>query len=205
MEIQQETNGNIIIRDNSGVVLHILPSMHVHKHPRKENAILITSSVLGDREDLGISILASEVGYINKESFTGNVERLKALISEKIAINGVLPFKKELPITKEQDPNYTKYLQANTFEKLLDFIKAHQSNIGGQTLRDGKLIEEEYYCQFETFIIRVVLRYTYKTDAPELIASILMYGSTQYVFQPKKVYKYDTNNTLTGYSYQEPY
>ncbi len=203
MKIKQEDNGNIVITGNNGEILHILPSMYIHQHPRKKNAILITDSIIGTKESLGISILASNIKVINDQFFNGNVENLKNFINKEISVSGVLPPPKQEPLTKENDPNYVAYLQANTFEKMLAFVKENKSNVGGVTIRNGKVMEEEFLCQFQTFIIRVTLSYIYRTDTPNLINYIHMYGSTSHVFKTKKVYQYDSENNITGFVYQE--
>ena len=203
MKIQQATNGNILLLDNENDIQHILSSVFIHKHPRKEDAILITDRVTATNETQGISLLASTIESINEESFNGDVYDLLERLSATITLNGTAATKSEAPLTKENDPNYVAYLQANTFEKLLAFIKLHKSNIGGAKEENGKIIEEEYLCQFETFIIRVTLRYTYRTDKPNLVDEILMYGSTEYVLKPIKVYQYDVNDNIVGYVYRE--
>lgn len=203
MKIQQATNGNILLLDNENNTQHILSSIYIHKHPRKENAILITDGITATNETQGISVLASTIESINEESFNGGVYELLEKLSTTISLNGTIATKNEAPLTKENDPNYVAYLQANTFEKLLAFIQLHKSNIGGVKKENGKVLEEEYLCQFETFIIRVTLSYTYRTDKPILIDEILMYGSTEYVLKPIKVYQYDINDNIVGYQYRE--
>ena len=54
--------------------------------------------------------------------FNGDV---KELLSTQIAASGIVSNKQE-PSTKENDPNYMAYLQANTFEKLLAFVKENK-------------------------------------------------------------------------------
>ncbi len=203
MKIQQATNGNILLLDNENNIQHILSGVYIHRHPRKENAILITDGITTTNEAQGISLLASAIESINEESFNGEVYDLLERLSATITLNGTAATKNEAPLTKENDPNYVAYLQANTFEKLLTFIKLHKSNIGGIKEENGKVLEEEYLCQFETFIIRVTLTYSYRTDKPNLIDEILMYGSTEYVLQPIKVYQYDVNDNIVGYVYLE--
>ncbi|WP_299618824.1 hypothetical protein [uncultured Tenacibaculum sp.] len=203
MKIQQATNGNILLLDNENDILHILSSVYIQKHPRKENAILISDGITAANGTQGISLLASTIESINEESFNGDVYDLLGKLSTAISLNGTIATKNEASLTKENDPNYVAYLQANTFEKLLAFIKLHKSNIGGIKEENGKVLEEEYLCQFETFIIRVTLRYTYRTDKPNLVDEILMYGSTEYVLKPTKVYQYDVNDTIIGYQYRE--
>ncbi|WP_299833744.1 hypothetical protein [uncultured Tenacibaculum sp.] len=203
MKIQQTTNGNILLRDNENDIQHILSSVYIHRHPRKENAILITDGIKATNEAQGISLLASTIDSINEESFNGDVYDLLEKLSTTISLNGTITTKNEPPLTKENDPNYVAYLQANTFEKLLAFIKLHKSNIGGVKEENGKVLEQEYLCQFETFIIRVTLSYTYRTDKPNLVDKILMYGSTEYVLKPIKVYQYDVNDNIVGYVYRE--
>ena len=203
MKIQQENNGNILLLDSENDIQHILSGVYIHKHPRKENAILITDGISATNETQGISLLASTIESINEEIFNGDVYDLLERLSTTITLNGTVATKNEAPLTKENDPNYVAYLQANTFEKLLAFIKLHKSNIGGVKEENGKVLEEEYFCQFETFIIRVTLRYTYRTDKPNLVDEILMYGSTEYVLKPIKVYQYDVNDNIVGYVYQE--
>ena len=203
MKIQQATNGNILLLDNENDIQHILSSVFIHKHPRKEDAILITDRVTATNETQGISLLASTIESINEESFNGDVYDLLERLSATITLNGTVATKNEAPLTKENDPNYVTYLQANSFEKLLAFIQLHKSNIGGVKEENGKVLEEEYFCQFETFIIRVTLAYSYRTDKPNLIDEILMYGSTEYVLKPIKVYQYDINDNIVGYLYRE--
>lgn len=206
MKIKQEKNGNILITRDNGEILHILPSIYIHQHPRKKNAILITDSIVNTNENLGISILASTIHSIGNENFTGDIKSLKEVLSKRIVVNGTVPPPKKVPLTKENDPNYVAYLQANTYEKLLTYVKKHQFNVGGkQYHKDGRLDKEEFYCQFETFNIRVFLQYQYKKDPINLIDTILMSGSTTYVLKPKKVYQYDAKNTITGYVYQEAF
>lgn len=202
MKIKQEENGNIVITRANGDILYILPSMYVHQHKRNKNAILLNNSPSYGSELSGISILASNVDSVGDVHFNGDVKELKELLSTQIAVSGVVSNQQE-PLSKENDPNYVAYLQANTFEKLLAFVKANKSNIGGVTVRDGKIVEEEYLCQFETFIIRVTLSYTYRVDNPNLVNEVLMFGSTEYVLKPIKVYQYDVNDEIVGYQYRE--
>ena len=202
MKIKQEENGNIVIIGANGDILYILPSMYVHQHKRKKNAILLNNSPSYGSELSGISILASNVHSVGDVHFNGDVKQLKELLSTQIAVSGIVSNKQE-PLIKENDPNYVAYLQANTFEKLLAFVKEHKSNIGGVTVRDGKIVEEEYLCQFETFIIRITLSYTYRVDNPNLVNEVLMFGSTDYVLKPIKVYQYDVNDEIVGYQYRE--
>ena len=202
MKIKQEENGNIVITGANGDILYILPSMYVHQHKRKKNAILLNNSPSYGSELSGISILASNVHSVGDVHFNGDVKQLKELLSTQIAVSGIVPNQKE-PLTKENDPYYVAYLQANTFEKLLAFVKANKSNIGGVTVRDGKIVEEEYLCQFETFIIRVTLSYTYRVDNPNIVNEVLMFGSTDYVLKPVKVYQYGVNDEIVGYQYRE--
>ena len=202
MKIKQEENGNIVITGANGDILYILPSMYVHQHKRKKNAILLNNSPSYGSELSGISILASNVHSVGDVHFNGDVKQLKELLSTQIAVSGIVSNKQE-PLIKENDPNYVAYLQANTFEKLLAFVKEHKSNIGGVTVRDGKIVEEEYLCQFETFIIRITLSYTYRVDNPNLVNEVLMFGSTDYVLKPIKVYQYDVNDEIVGYQYRE--
>ena len=204
MKIQQENNGNILLLDNENDIQHILSSVYIHKHPRKENAILITDGIIATNETQGISLLASKIESINKESFSGDVYDLLEKLSTTISLNGTIAAQNEVPLTKENDPNYVAYLQANSFEKLLTFIKEHKFNVGGKVYHnDGRLDREEFYCQFDTFNIRVHLQYYYKENKINLIDNVLMYGSTNYVFKTRKVYQYDLNNTITGYVYEE--
>ncbi|TCP22403.1 hypothetical protein EV195_11252 [Tenacibaculum skagerrakense] len=202
MKIKQEENGNIVITGANGDILYILPSMYVHQHKRKKNAILLNNSPSYGSELSGISILANNVNSVGDVHFNGDVKQLKELLSTQIAVSGIVSNKQE-PLTKENDPNYVAYLQANTFEKLLAFVKANKSNIGGVTVRDGKIVEEEYLCQFETFIIRVTLNYIYRVDKPNLVNEVLMFGSTTYVLKPVKVYQYDVNDEIVEYQYRE--
>ena len=202
MKIKQEENGNIVITGANGDILYILPSMYVHQHKRKKNAILLNNSPSYGSELSGISILASNVDSVGDVHFNGDVKQLKELLSTQIAVSGVV-YNKQEPLIKENDSNYVAYLQANTFEKLLAFVKANKSNIGGVTVRDGKIVEEEYLCQFETFIIRVTFSYTYRVDKPNLVNEVLMFGSTDYVLKPVKVFQYDVNDEIVGYQYRE--
>ena len=202
MKIKQEENGNIVITGANGDILYILPSMYVHQHKRKKTAILLNNSPSYGSELSGISILASNVDSVGDVHFNGDVKQLKELLSTQIAVSGVV-YNKQEPLIKENDSNYVAYLQANTFEKLLAFVKANKSNIGGVTVRDGKIVEEEYLCQFETFIIRVTFSYTYRVDKPNLVNEVLMFGSTDYVLKPVKVFQYDVNDEIVGYQYRE--
>ncbi|CAA0177426.1 conserved hypothetical protein [Tenacibaculum maritimum] len=203
MRIRQEKNGNITIVGVSGAIEHILPVAYIHKHPRYPNeAILITGDMDYKNEERGIAIVARQVTYINDKRFKGNVHTLKAQLEEEFVLKGNP--KDTIPKTKETDPMYVAFLQANTYEKMLAFVKEHQDNIGGKKYyRDGRISEQEFFCQFETFIIRVTLRYYYKRGDNTLINYILMYGSTANVHEPRKVYVYDANNTITGYVYKK--
>jgi len=205
MKIQQSANGNIVITGTSGAIEHILPTITIHKHPRYPNeAILITHNTNYKDEQQGITILARNVTNVNDTRFHGNAQSLKSMLENELVLQGGT--REAPPKTKEQDPMYVAYLQANTYEKLLSFVKEHQDNIGGKRHHeDGRISEEEFFCQFETFIIRVTLRYYYKLDNQTLINYILMSGSTSYVHEPKKVYVYDGNNTITGYVYEKAY
>ena len=151
MKIKQKENGNILITGSNGDILYILPSMYVHQHKRKKNAILLNNSPSYGSELSGISILASNVHSLGDIHFNGDVKQLKELLSTQIAVSGILSNQQE-PLTKENDPNYVAYLKAN------------KSNIGGVTVRDGKIVEEECLCQFETLIIGVMLSYIYRLD-----------------------------------------
>ncbi len=207
MRIRQEDNGNIVIMKTDGEILHILPSMYIHQHPRKKNAILITNSPTYMNEHLGISILASAVKDIGGENFNGDVKSLKSALSKRIVVSGnVLPPKEDpQPLRKENDPRYVEYLLANTFEKMLVFAKEHNIYSGDGVWRDGKLVQEEFFCQFTTFTIRVTLNYFYREDKPNLIRYISMFGSTGHVHKTKKVYLYDNEDNLTGFRYEEKY
>lgn len=204
MRINQDAKGNIIIRKR-GFITHILPSMCVHQHPRKSNAILITHNSDFQNEQQGISISTNQRIYINDKPYNLDRDNLLRMLHGNIALNGQIPQADPVPKTKETDPNYVAYLQANTYEKLLAFVKKHQDNIGGKNIQDGKLVEEEFLCQFDTFIIKIGLRYHYQHTNPTLIKHIQMWGSTQYVTKPKKVFVYDENNTVTGYVYKETF
>jgi len=203
MKIKQEDNGNILITRDNGEIAHILPSIYVHQHPRKANAILITSSALATHENQGISILASKITSIGDEGFSGDVNSLKQTLSKRIIVSGIVPQLNAVPLTKENDPNYVGFLQANTFEKLLTFAKENKSNVGGVTIRQGKIVGERFLCQFETFIIEIELFYLYSTSNPDLIDYIEMQGNTEYVFEAKKVYQYDSNDNIIGFNYEK--
>lgn len=203
MQIQQAENGNIIIKDRNGRFTHILSSMSVQRHPRKDNALVIYSSDIQDKK--GIEFLANQRIYINNKPRQLTAETLLKVLSTEIVLGGANSSTETKPKRKEEDPNYVAFLQANTYEKLLAFVKKHNKRVGGKNIQNGKLIEEEFYCQFHTFTIIVSLRYHYKTSNPNLIDYILIWGSTQYVTKPKKVYVYDRNNAITGYIYKEIY
>lgn len=205
MIIKQTENGNIVLTDTEEEIHHVLPMAYLHKHPRlPNNAILINSSTDYKNEQSGISILANKVRKINTENFNGDVYELLEILSKNIVLKGVSnTVKNDVPKTKEQDPNYITFLQANTYEKLVSFAKEHKRNIGGKKYNNGKLYEEEFFCQFQTFIIRVHLTYYYKINNPQLIDYILLWGSTKYVFKPVKRYIYSTNNEITNYKYEE--
>lgn len=200
MQIHQEENGNIIIKNKYGTITHILPSISVQLHPRKENALLIESKDLRK----GIEFLASKRVRINNKSYY-DAHSILSVLGKTIELNGTKTPIDTKPKTKEEDPNYVAYLQANTYEKLLAFAKKHHGNTGGKNIQDGKLVEEEFFCQFGTFTIKVALRYYYQLDKPDLIKHIQMWGSTQYVTKPKKVFVYDENDTITGYIYKETF
>ncbi|MDB0601346.1 hypothetical protein PL373_09330 [Tenacibaculum maritimum] len=87
----------------------------------------------------------------------------------------------------------------NTYEQILTFVSTHQFNIGGEKHQDGKLVEKEYYCQFQTLSLRVTLRYYYKHSG--LISHILMSGTTNGLENPTKVYRYNNAGEIIGYYY----
>lgn len=213
MRIEQQDNGNIIIQNNTGQITHVLSSISIQKHPRKNNALIIYSK---DFESgyRGIEFLASRPIYINQKSYRVDADKLLKVFAKNIAMNGVkIPEKKPInnpkppdtkptPNKKEDDPNYQEFVKANTYEKLLAFAKKHQDNVGGKYYRNGKLVSEDIFCQFDTFIIRVILSYNYKRSNPNLINYIQMTGNVTNVPKSKKVYVYDANNTVTGYVYK---
>lgn len=200
MQIYQEENGNIIIRNRYGHISHVLSSMSVQMHPRKENALLIESKDL----QKGIEFLVNERVNINNKNYY-DLHSILSVIGKTIELSGKKTPIDTTPKTKEQDPDYVAYLQANTYEKLLAFAKKHHGNTGGKNIQNGKLVEEEFFCQFRTFTIKVALRYHYRLDKPDLIKYIHMWGSTQYVTKNQKVYVYDENNTISGYVYKGTY
>ncbi len=207
MIIKQTENGNIVLTDVAQEVHHVLPMAYLHKHPRlPDNAILINSNTDYKNELSGISILASKVRKINNQSFNGDAYQLLEALSKNITLTGATnnnTVENDIPKTKEQDPNYIKFLQANTYEKLVSFAKEHRRNIGGEKYQNGKLYEQEFLCQFQSFIIRVHLTYYYKKSNPQLVDYILLWGSTLYVFKPIKRYIYNTKNEITNYKYEE--
>lgn len=208
MTIKQGENGNIIIYERSGKIKHIIGNAYLHTHPRYPNeAILISSSSNAKDEQTGITIVAKEIIQVGETAFENrDATFLKFLLSNEINFTGSTQQKAEdtKPKTKEEDPLYVEFLLANTFEKMHSFIKKHQSNIGGkQYHQDGRLHLEEFLCKFDTFIIQVNLQYYYKTENQNLISEVLMWGSTENVFKPKKVYQYDSENNITGYVYTE--
>lgn len=203
MFIQQEENGNIVIINSSGEVQHILPMAYVHKHPRFPNeAILITSSSDFKKEEDSISLLSNSIFQINGKSFKGDVNKLLTTISKEIALKGSIAVKDSTPKTKEQDPKYVEYLQANDFEKFIIFLRKYNSFSGGIQKKDDKIIQEEFMCQFNTFIIQAKALYAYRGTS-KAIDTITLVGNTKYVNKPVKRYIYGADNKVTGYKYEE--
>lgn len=200
MYIEQENNGNIIIKNRQGNITHILSSMSVQIHPRKENALLIESKELTNK----IEFIANKQVYINKKEYNTNTSSLLEIISQKINLNGKKVLTESKPKTKEQDPLFVAYLQANTYEKLLDFVKKHYENTGGKTYEEDKLVRETFFCVLDTFNFKIALKYEYMSNKPNLIKHIEMIGDTQNVFKTKKVYLYDEKDNIKGYIYEEP-
>ncbi|CAM1355871.1 hypothetical protein [Tenacibaculum halocynthiae] len=197
MKIAQETNGNIVISDEIGVQ-SILPFAFIHRHPRNENAILINDTLNYKSDKEGISVLASRITHINDTKFRGSVSDVLLKVKDTITISGKVESTPKVTDPKESDPYWKVFNDANTYEKLLNFVQLKDSDGGGE-LKDanGKLQRIEYYCQFTAFFIRVTLSYYYLSTDPTKISHILMSGNTTNVPHPLKAYHYDANNAIT--------
>ncbi|WP_299134587.1 hypothetical protein [uncultured Tenacibaculum sp.] len=194
MQITQVENGNIIVLNDKKQIVLVSSKVVLNQHPRIKEGVLISDQITKNEEQ-GVSVLSTNL-LLNGKNISGDIQSVFRKLSLELSLNGILD-KKVVSV----DPYKKVWEDAKTYEKLLLFVKGNDQD-GATEIKDGngKVTRVEYYCQFDTFFIRVHLNYYYLTSDPSKISHILMSGNTEHVLLPLKRYNYTTNGV--SYTYE---
>lgn len=205
MKINQHENGNIIIQTENNKVLYVLPYASFSVNPIRSNELFINS--INSRD---LSFAVKDISEINGEFINStNTQEVLSLISERITTGGSSSLntnQNEDPLLlRELSPAYQQYKLATDFESLLSFAIANNINQVVDKFQGGKLVEQSYYCSWDNFTLGVKLTYIYYSQNPTVIKHVIMtravYLGGLFFDKNIKVYNYDQDTNITGYSY----
>ncbi len=194
MNIQVNENGNFAFISNNEIKL-ITSSFNIHQHPNDKNAILFNDK-FEPTEEGSLSVQFDKLTINGKKPQVENIFQLKGVLFNDIPLKqGQQP-----SLDRENDPNYIIFRLQTTYEAMLNFIESNAHKDYPQLkYNDGKLVQKEYYCDFQTFSIRVTLNYYYLAN--NQISHILMSGNVEKVALPVKAYHYSDNGN-THHTYE---
>ena len=83
MKIEKTNIGSIILKTASDEIEHIIATdVFIQKHPRNDNAILISKTPTNQDENESIILFSDAVTEVNKVEFSGNRNDLLIKLSE---------------------------------------------------------------------------------------------------------------------------
>ncbi|SED21719.1 hypothetical protein SAMN04489761_4657 [Tenacibaculum sp. MAR_2009_124] len=197
MNIQVNENGNFAFIQNNKIKL-ITSTFNVHQHPRDKEVILFNNSFKSTEEG-SLVVKFSDLTINGIKPPIQNIDYVKGVLFTDVPLRPHT----QPTLTRDNDPNYLVFKLQDTYEKLLTFLKANVYQGFPKEYNDslGKLTKIEYYCEFQTFHVRVTLNYNYLASNPAKVSHILMSGHTEFVNLPLKAYHYDAQGNKT-YTYE---
>ncbi|CAL2104613.1 hypothetical protein [Tenacibaculum sp. 190130A14a] len=194
MNISQEKNGNIVLKNQQNQILGVLPFVCAFKHPRIENAILINTSGNPTDEKNGFTANFAHDKIQLQNTSVPTASEFLHRFNNQIAANGSLE-------VIQEDTLYTQFLNISDYETMYLFAKAVSNTQSPITYdANNRIAKEEYVLQFTSTTARITLYYYYLYPNQNTLSHILMAGTTTNIAYPLKTYQY-INDELT-HSYE---